>query len=456
MTSTTSYQDALAAIWARSGYDRGFISNPFAGDEAARLGLLRTQGVLDRLGNPERDYRIVHVAGSKGKGSTTVTIDSILRATGQRVGRFTSPHLHSYRERIIIQNELISEADFAEATVETMRAVDAFERESPALGEVTAWELSTAMALLWFSRAACDYAVVEVGMGGTLDATNIVTPVVSVITRLDFEHTAILGDTLPEIAANKAGIIKPGVPVVSAAQREDALAVILTKAAGTKSQVFVEGRDFDTSGSDASFSFTGPWGSIAGLHTLLAGQHQVENASLAIAATMAIEEVGAEEIRQALLDVTHPGRFEEITLPGGVPVVIDGAHSPVAARALVQTIRERHPNRRVLMVLGMLQDKDAANFVPELAAIVDKWLLAPPASPRAQTAAAVREAVETTADVATFESVAEAIAAARSVAAARDMPLIVVTGSLTTVAEARVTLGLAHNDPAPTSAPRVS
>jgi dihydrofolate synthase/folylpolyglutamate synthase len=456
MTSTTSYQDALAAIWARSGYDRGFISNPFAGDEAARLGLLRTQGVLDRLGNPERDYRIVHVAGSKGKGSTTVTIDAILRATGRRVGRFTSPHLHTYRERIIVQNDLITEADFAVVTFETMRAVADFERDFPELGEVTAWELSTAMALLWFTRATCDDAIIEVGLGGTLDATNVVDPAVSVITRLDFEHTAILGDTLPEIAANKAGIIKSGRPVVSANQRQDALAVIAIKADETGSQLLVAGRDFDATGTDTSFTFTGPLGSIDGLRTALVGQHQVENAALAIAAVMTIEDVDAGVIRKGLLDVVHPGRFEEFTLPEGTQVVIDGAHSPVAARALVQTIRQRFPGRKSLMVLGMLQDKDAGNFVPELAGIVEKWFLAPPASPRAQSTTSVRQAVETSADVSTFESIAAAIAGARSAAPMIDVPLIIVTGSLTTVAEARVALGLAHNDPAPARTPRVS
>jgi len=453
MSTQFTYEDALAAIWARSGYDRGFISNPFAGDDAARLGLLRTDGTLALMGHPERQLRIVHVAGSKGKGSTTVTIDSILRAAGHRVGRFTSPHLHSYRERLIVDDELIAPEDFAAITQETLVAAKKLEAEQPALGQVTAWELSTAMALAWFARASCEFAVIEVGLGGTLDATNVVGPEVSVITRLDFEHTAILGDTMAEIADNKAGIIKPGKPVISARQPEDGMRVIRTRAAELGSRLLVAGEDFATEGTDRDFTFSGPWGTLPTLHTALPGDHQVENAALAIATVRTITEVDDDAIRQGLAQVVHPGRFEIVTHPTGTTIVIDGAHSPVAARALVATVQDRYPDQRAAIVIGMLQDKDAVHFVPPLADIASAWFVLPPQSPRARPASEViHEIPETTVPIAAFENMEQALAAA----IASSPSLIVVTGSLTTVAEARVALGLAIPDISPASLPRVS
>ncbi|MGI8483775.1 MAG: bifunctional folylpolyglutamate synthase/dihydrofolate synthase [Thermomicrobiales bacterium] len=449
--NSSTYSDALAAIWARSGYDRGFISNPFAGDDAACLGLMRTSGMLDRLGNPERRYRIVHVAGSKGKGSTTVTVDALLRQTGLRVGRFTSPHLHSYRERIVVQNEMISKSDFATVTMEALVAVEALEREAPELGAVTAWELSTAMALSWYGQAGCDFAVIEVGLGGTLDATNIVDPEISVITRLDYEHTAILGDTLTEIAGNKAGIIKQGKPVVCAAQPDEARIVIESKTRETGSRLILADRDFSVSGSDSDFSYRDQDGTIGHLSTVLAGRHQVDNAALAIATTRALTgvDLSEDQIRAGLRDVVHPGRFEQVRISPVTMLVIDGAHSPVAATALVQAIEERYPGARPLMVVGMLQDKDAGRFVSILHDIAGGWNLAAPASPRALPVSLLGEHLTSVSSAATaFASIPEALAAAIDAKPA----LIVVTGSLITVAEARVVLGLAIDDPVPATA----
>ncbi len=449
MTARFSYADALAAIWERSGYDRGFISNPFAGDDAARLGLKRTSGVLDRLGNPERRYRIVHVAGSKGKGSTTVTIDALLRSTGLRVGRFTSPHLHSYRERIVVQNTQISEEDFAVLTASALAATRDFEQDSPQLGTVTAWELSTAMALDWYAQAGCDLAVIEVGLGGTLDATNVVDPEISVITQLDYEHTAILGDTLAEIAGNKAGIIKPGKPVVCAAQASEALAVIEAKACETGSRLLLQDRDFNVTGTDGNFSFHDRGSSsdtISGLRTALMGRHQIDNAALAIATVRAITTIKEDKIRSGLLDVVHPGRFEEVRVNDATTVVIDGAHSPIAATALVRAIKDRFPGQRPVLVIGMLQDKDTGGFLSILGTIASDFYLAAPASPRALPVSLLAASITNlNRRPRQFPGIPEAI---RDAVAARH-PLIIVTGSLITVAEARVALGLAVNDPMP-------
>ncbi len=452
MTSISSFDEALAFIWDRSGYDRGFISNPFAGDDAARLGLIRTERVLDLLGRPDRDYPIVHVAGSKGKGSTCSFIDSMLRAAGIKTGRFLSPHMHSYRERFVVNDLPISEDDFTTLVADVMDATTTVESDYPAIGQLTAWELSTAMALLWFSRSGCRVAVIEVGLGGTLDATNVVDPAVSVISRLDFEHTAILGTTMSEIAGNKAGIIKPGKPVVSAVQPFDGMTVIEARAAQLGSSLQVAGRDWFVSGSDASFSVTGPDWRYDRLTSSLVGQHQVDNAGLAIAALQILAKsvqlptsIDEDTIRRGLASTFIPGRFEVVEHASGATVVIDGAHSPESTKALANAIRSHYQNTLATVVAGMLSDKHPDTVLPPLESVADQWIVTPLESPRTLSVEPI---------VAHLESrgfavkVAESIAHALEIALAQwtlnpENRLIVVTGSLTAAAEARVALGLA-------------
>ena len=444
-----SYRTALAAIWDRSGYDRGFISDPFAGDEAARRGLKRTSAVLDALGNPQEHLALLHVAGSKGKGSTTVLLDAILRAAGLRSGRYISPHLHSYRERIVVDDAMIGEAEFAALTADVMAAVASAEAAHPDLGRVTAFELTTAMALAWFARSGCEIAVIEVGLGGTLDATNVIEPLVSTITRLDYEHTAILGDTLAEIASNKAGIIKPGRPAVTIAQPAEALAVIEARAAEVRSPLLVGERDWFIDGDEAGFAVRGPWGTTGDLRTALAGQHQVENAALAVAAIKASGlAIDDRAIRAGLAQARHPGRFERVAVNATTTVILDGAHTPIAAQALAAALARQFPDMPAVVVAGMLQDKPPAPFLAPLTDAAERWLVTELASPRTMPGPVLVDAlrglgqpVETAASVATGLDAAIASGA----------PLIVVTGSLTTVAEARVALGLATNDPAPIS-----
>jgi dihydrofolate synthase/folylpolyglutamate synthase len=443
-----AYLEALAAIWDRSGYDRGFISNPFAGDEAARLGLRRTQAVLDALDNPERALPLVHVAGSKGKGSTVVLIDAILRAAGKLSGRFTSPHLHTFRERFIVDGEPIGEVAFAGLTSEVLEMARSVEAAQPQLGQLTSFELATAMALRWFAKARCDVAVIEVGLGGTLDATNVIDPVVSAITRLDLEHTAILGDTLAEIAGNKAGIIKPGRPGVTVRQEPEAMAVIEARARETGSPLLVQGRHWTVAGDEDGFAVSGPWGTTAGLRASLVGAHQVENAALAVVALKTAEGIGAisdDAIRSGLLAAVHPGRFERVTAHDGTTVVIDGAHTPIAASVLADALTRHLPGPRPTIVVGMLRDKHPADFLEPLAATAGRWIVAEPQTPRAMPAGEIIEALRSLGQEADHGgSVADAI----SMALLRGDP-VVVTGSLTTVAEARVALGLAAPDPSP-------
>ncbi len=453
MSSITTMADAMAAIWERSGYDRGFISNPFAGDDAARLGLIRTARVLELLDHPERDYAIVHVAGSKGKGSTCSFIDSIVRATGRRCGRFLSPHLHSYRERFVVDDTKIAEDDFTRLVARVMKAAIEVERADAAVGRLTAWELSTAMALRWFSHTSCELAVVEVGLGGTLDATNVIDPAVSVITKLDYEHTAILGSTMTEIASNKAGIIKPGRPVVSANQPVEALAVIEARANELGASLGVAQREWFVTGTDESLSVVGPTWRHDELVSSLIGQHQVDNAGLAIAAIHALPgqhllpRIGTldEAVREGIGSTFIPGRFEVVRHESGITFVLDGAHSPASTRALGNAVQEHFPNLPVTIIIGMLNDKQPDQLVRPLVSIANRWLVATPDSPRALPGDTIRVALRTLGVVPEVTAgVADAIALAihdpSSVPAKR---VVVVTGSLSTVAEARVALRLA-------------
>ncbi len=443
------YRAALAAIWERSGYDRGFISDPFAGDDAARRGLLRTGAMLDVLGNPHERVRLIHVAGSKGKGSTTVLTDAILRAGGLRSGRFTSPHLHSYRERFVVDDQPISEDAFARLTGEAIAAMREVEAANPSLGEVTAWELSTAMALSWFAQRECAVAVIEVGLGGTLDATNVIDPVVSAITRLDLEHTAILGETLPEIASNKAGIIKPGRPSVTVDQSPEALGVIEARAGDVGSDLLIGGRDWAVEGDEDRFAVTGPWGRVGDLQTSLVGPHQVENAGLAVAALRAgfgdDAAIDDAAIRAGLRDVQFPGRFERVPDTLGPVIILDGAHTLVAAEALAAALARHLPARHVTFVVGMMRDKHPEPFLRPLLDQAGRWIVAEPDSPRRMPAELLTEALSGLGQrVEPAPSIGEAIDRAR-----QDGDVVVVTGSLTTVAEARVHLGLGFPDPPP-------
>lgn len=441
-----TYRAALAQIYDRSGYDRGFISNPFAGDDAARLGLARTSAILKVLGNPHERVRLFHIAGTKGKGSTAVLMDSILRAAGMRSGRFTSPHLHSYRERFIVDDQLISEEAFAAATGEIMSAIRNVESNNPELGSVTAWELSTAMALHWFAQAGCEVAVIEVGLGGTLDATNVIDPVVSAITRLDLEHTAILGETLPEIASNKAGIIKPERPAITVTQGADALAVIEARARDVGSSLLVQDRDWFVEGAENEFAVVGPWGSQRHLRTSLIGQHQVENAALAVAAIELAfghgSSIHPSAIQEGLLSASHPGRFERVSTASGRTVIIDGAHTPIAAEALRDALVKHVPGERVTVVAGMLDDKHPEQFLRPLIRLAARWIVTEPNSPRRMPIELLATALDRLGQrVEQVPSVAEAIESALA-----DDNVVVVAGSMSMAAEARVHLGLAVQD----------
>ncbi|MCO5224335.1 MAG: bifunctional folylpolyglutamate synthase/dihydrofolate synthase [Thermomicrobiales bacterium] len=441
MPELPTYVDTLRTIWNRSGYDKGFISNPFAGDDAARLGLVRTQALLIHLGYDPLPYAIVHVAGSKGKGSTCVMIDSILRSAGVRTGRYMSPQLHSFRERFVINGAMISEDDFIDLTQRFLAAADDIENAQPEIGPITAFELSTAMALGWFAEQQCDVAVVEVGLGGTLDATNIVTPTLSVITTLDYEHTAILGETLTEIAGNKAGTIKPDRPVMTAAQQDEALEVIRHRAIEAHSPLKIAGIDWTVHGTDREFTYDDGQHHLDHLQLALLGDHQVANAGLAVATVLELRQaiqINDAAIREGLSKAVLPARFEQTRLAGGTRVVIDGAHTPASSQALATALHAHFPDHMFTLIIGMLADKSPEAMLTPLLRHADRVIAVQPQNPRAMPASDLAQAIERLGgQVVIAPSVEAALAEAGS-------EIVVITGSFTTAAEARVALGLAE------------
>lgn len=463
MTSDTThddaYQRAVQAILDRSAMDRGFIANPFAGDDAAHIGLRRTAAMLEQLGRPQDHLTIAHIAGSKGKGSTASFLAAILSAAGYRTGLHTSPHMHSFRERIVVDGTSVDGSAFAKSAEVVLNAADAVEAQHPELGSLNAFEATFLMALIHFRSVGCQVAVIEAGIGGSLDATNVLTPAVSIITALDLEHTAVLGSTIEEIATQKAGIIKPGVPVVISPQSAEALGIIRDTAERNHAPLLIGGHDIRWHGTSRDASFEGAAGAIGPTSLGLIGEHQLENAATALGAVTALRGTGLTipdvAIERGLASARLAGRFEVVpeTLvesfmsgtsdlgSGTSPVILDGAHTPAAAAALVRTLEAEYPDRLATIVLGMAADKDVTAFIERLRPRTSRIVATASQSIRSTPPDHIAEiARETQVPVTEQHTVPTAI-----IEALRDTPasdIIVVTGSLAVVAEARSTFGL--------------
>ncbi|MFZ4774894.1 MAG: bifunctional folylpolyglutamate synthase/dihydrofolate synthase [Terrimicrobiaceae bacterium] len=371
-----------------------------------KLGLENTRRLLDHLGSPERGLRILHVAGTNGKGSVCAMLDSIFRQAGLQSGLYTSPHLCDFRERIRVNGEMIPE----KATAETLRQLHDFCQAWP--HSPTFFEISTALALDHFAREKCDVVILETGMGGRLDATNAVTPTVSVITPIARDHAEWLGESLSEIAGEKAGIIKPGIPVVSAPQSPEAEEVLRAAAAAC--------------GSSLTFVDQPYLGDVG-----LEGRHQKWNAALAIATIEASGiRPGSKAIANGLKQVVWPARFQRIT----DRLIVDGAHNPHAAIALVEAWRGHFGPEKACVIFGALKDKDYGEMLGLLSQIAGSFYFVPVASPRS---AAPEELVPAAAGcpAKAFASLSAAIEAAR----AGSSPVLI-TGSLFLAGEALTVL----------------
>jgi len=385
--------------------------------KTVKLGLDRIRHVLHALGNPQRAYRVVHVAGTNGKGSTCAMIDAGLRAAGVRTGLFTSPHLIEPTERIQIDGLAVTPDQFQRAFTVVHETAESLDLDC----HPTYFETVTAMGFWLFRELGVETAVVETGLGGRLDATNVVEPALTAITPIDFDHEVYLGHTIEAIAGEKAGILKPGVPAVFARQRYEARAVLDQRAA----QLHVPVRhaeDFDI--RDLFIDARGS--RFSGLICPLAGEHQVDNA-----VTAAVSLTALSVDPRGIQDARWPGRLEHVA--PNPDIILDGAHNPAGARALARYIERFYPDRKLHLIFGAMRDKSIEEIAGILFPLAQDLLFTAPDNPRA-----VRP--EALADIAgrgeIAATVAEAVAIARARASADDV--ILITGSLFLAGEARV------------------
>ena len=321
-----------------------------------KLGLENTFRLLKAIGNPQDRLRFLHVAGTNGKGSVCAMLDSCLRAAGHKTGLYTSPHLVDFRERIRVDGVMISPQETAEGLTRLRQAAQDWDHKP------TYFELSTVLALDHFKRSGCDVVVLETGMGGRLDSTNVVAPLVSVITPIAMDHMAWLGDSIAKIAAEKAGIIKPGAPVISSPQQPDAAEVLSAKSASVASPIrFIE--------------------SPVDIPVALPGIHQLWNAAVAVAA---IEASGLkcppEAITKGLASVKWPARFQRV----GERIIVDGAHNEHSAEALLSTWHEVFGQQKATIVFGALRDKEYGVMLRILEKVAGEFLFVPVRSERSE------------------------------------------------------------------------
>jgi len=449
-----------------------------------KLGLENITHLLDILGNPHHGVRIIHVAGTNGKGSTCAMIDSILREAGYKVGLYTSPYLEVFNERIKVNGKNIPDEDIARLTQKVQDAIAVMQQKD--LGYPTEFEVVTAVGFLYFREQAVDFIVLEVGMGGRLDATNVAEPLVSVITPVSFDHQQYLGNTLADISREKCGIIKAGVPVVTAPQEPEAMRVIedtcavrgcaLTTVLNGRpdmegiedDQTFAERKTVSENTEDMAATYvTSRMGAIPAksfinyesvqnnldgqvfnidtqkyhyqnLKVKLLGNHQLANAATAVGAIEALDVSGIKISKQAIYsgleNARWPGRLE--IMRENPAVIIDGAHNIAGIRTLKEAILKYFPQKRKILVLGILKDKDYKDMIEEIVPLADTVIATAPDNPRAlsaeELAMAIKHNIEATGNKKTQIHVKNDIrgAAALSLDIAAPEDLIVFAGSL--------------------------
>ncbi|KRF61805.1 hypothetical protein ASG99_24990 [Bacillus sp. Soil768D1] len=328
------------------------------------FGLSRMEALLTKLGNPQEGLKYIHIAGSNGKGSTLHYIKEILLAEGIRVASFTSPYLIRMNEQLKINTDEISDNDFVADFQELWPIVQ--EMDSAGNGP-TQFEILTAMAFSYFSKKEVDLVLMETGLGGRLDTTNVIQPLLSIITSISLEHTNILGNTLAEIASEKAGIIKSGAPIISGVTAEEPAKVIEEKAASADVPYYQLGRDFyvndvKQSKHGQSFSISLDNRSIRNIDLQMLGRHQIDNAALAVAAVMlVIEGIDEKSIRKGIGEAKWNGRFEKIS--DEPLVIIDGAHNPAGIEVLIETLKTHYPDYTYRFIFSSFRDKDYSQML---------------------------------------------------------------------------------------------
>ncbi len=431
------YQAAIDQIMGMVDYERP-STTPVT---RARYDLERIGALLAALGDPHLGIPTVHIAGTKGKGSTAAMVTSVLHVAGYQPGLFTSPHLHTFRERIRVGDQLIPDEDFGNLVEDLWPTMEGVVQAGH--GRVTLFELLTAMAFYYFRSQEAGAQVIEVGLGGRLDSTNLVQPLACGITALGLDHTEVLGDTLEKIAGEKAGIIKPGIPVVCAPQKPEALGVLQEVSRREGSTLIVAGEDIrweeESSSLDGQTFRLGTSKNHYRLQIPLLGKYQVENAAVAIGILEALIEggleIGTSSIEEGFRRVEWPCRLE--VLRKSPLMLADGAHNPHSAGRLVEAVKALFPDHRILLIVGVSGNKDLEGLVAELnllsAAVV---ITTSSRHPRAAQPERVARVFSPDSDnVHVTAAVSQALEMARDMAV--DGDLILITGSLFVAAEAR-------------------
>ncbi|HEX9133897.1 MAG TPA: folylpolyglutamate synthase/dihydrofolate synthase family protein [Ktedonobacteraceae bacterium] len=444
-----NYQEALAYLYSLSDFERSghFTRNP-------EENLPRELRLLEALGNPQLSYTNTLIAGTKGKGSTAASIERVLREAGLRTGLYTQPDLHTFRERIRVKGRLISEDEVAELVPVIRAAAEAIQQRQE-FGPFITYEIATALALYYFHRQHVQHAVLEVGLGGRLDATNVTHPLVSVITSISYDHTQILGETLTEIATEKAGIVKPGGVVVTSARPPEALLAIanvcqrqhahmirIGAADGDPAQVEVEVGRLpalsyryqleERTEEHQCFTVLTPEQTYTSLEIPLAGQHQLENATLALAALEMLRNQGIswdeQALREGLRNVRWPARIDVVE--HNPTIVVDGAHNADSMEKLLLALHDSFALHRLIVVLSLTRDKDLVGIARALAG-VDVVILTRIVNPRAATIESMQEAfAEHAPHVATYTTQDSRAAMNLALDLAGSSDLICATGSL--------------------------
>ncbi len=360
----------------------------------SKLGLSNIRELMRRLGHPEEKLRIIHVAGTNGKGTTTMVLASILKAAGYRTGAYTSPFVYHFNERIMVDGVPVSDAEIAAHTKTVKTICD--EMTMDGMAHPTEFEIITAIAFLIFVAAKCEFVVLEVGLGGRLDATNVIEkPLLSIITTIGYDHMEYLGESLSEITAEKCGIIKEGVPVVSAyEQKEEAYQTILSCCAEKNAKLHVAEKAEILESQPDGIRFHA--GKYRNLFLPLAGAHMAQNAASALSTVEVLREKGIlipeEAIREGVAATVHRGRFE--TISKNPLFIVDGAHNMDGIHALLQTAEATLSGKRIVLLMGMLADKEYEKVLMEIGNLGEKLITVTVPSPRAASAATLAMAAK--------------------------------------------------------------
>jgi dihydrofolate synthase/folylpolyglutamate synthase len=421
MTQRLSYEDAVAYLFGLQKY-------------GIKFGLSKTSNLLKAFGNPHLHQKYIHIAGTNGKGSVAAMLESILMNSGLKVALYSSPHLVRFTERFRINGKEIHPDQVAELVRDLKKVI-------PPTQPPTFFEVTTAMGLIYFAREKPDISIMEVGMGGRLDATNVIRPMASVITNISLEHQAFLGRRLDDIAGEKAGIIKPGVDLVTAATQPQVIGIFSETCKRRKAPFWRVGRDIRYRRHGAKLNYYGLERVERDLDLGLAGKHQLRNAALALAVVELLEKKGftvsSDHIRKGLYQTRWPGRMQVVSKKP--LMILDGAHNPDAMRILVDSMRDAFQWRHLILVLGVMGDKDIPKIMRRIVPIADYVICTRPEYNRAaEPQILMKEAGPVGKGGEIVPTIPEALRKAKALSGPGDV--ILVTGSLFTVGEAMACL----------------